>query len=453
MNTNQQKIRHLLYRATFGIHPEAFANWADQPTEKLVNALFESSKNFKDISHFEDIRKKKKDVGGLKVLKMILKSRKDLQELNLVWLHHISTTDAALREKMTLFWHNHFATSAPFPVLMQAQNNLIRKHALSNFKTLLHEIARDPAMIIYLNNQQNKKDAPNENFAREVMELFTLGRGNYAESDIKEAARAFTGWHVGKDGYFKFVEKDHDFGTKTVFNKTGNWNGDDILNFILEKKETSIFICTKLYKTFVSPRIDASFVDEMANKFREADYDISVVLRFMLMHDHFYDEKHRGMIIKSPVELIAHYKMLFQLQLKKPNNMIKLQKGLGQVLFLPPNVAGWPGDRNWIDSTTLLLRLNLMYLFEGKINYQLREKEIAETPTEKDKGQTPFYATMNWNTTQLWFGKALGSFDEDTIIYDVLINAPIAPPAQFKRAKSTLEQVRYVMSLPEFQVM
>ena len=453
MNANQQKVRHLLYRTTFGIHPEAFAKWADEPINQLVDALFEASKSFKDINHFEDIRKKKKEVGGLKVLKMILKSRKDLQELNLVWLDHLCTSNAALREKMTVFWHNHFATSAPFPVLMQAQNNLIRKNAMGNFKTLLHEIARDPAMIIYLNNQQNKKDAPNENFAREVMELFTLGRGHYSENDIKEAARAFTGWHVGKDGYFKFVEKDHDFGSKTCFGKTGNWNGDDILNFILEKKETSLFVCKKLYKAFVSPRLNEDFIELMAEKFRETDYDISSVLRFMLTHDHFYEEQHRGMIIKSPVELIAHYKMLFQLQLKKPNNMIKLQKGLGQVLFLPPNVAGWPGDRNWIDSTSLLLRMNLLYLFEGKINYQLREKAIAETPTEEEKGQTPFYAKINWDKTELWFKKALGSFDHKRVVYDLLINAPIAPPKQFEQVKGTLEQVRYVLSLPEFQVM
>lgn len=445
MTESEKEIKHLFARAAFGIHPLIFQKIRNHSRQEAVDALFKSSESFSNINHFPDIRKEKKDVGGLKVLKMILKSKKDLQQLNLVWLDKMSSSNEILREKMTFFWHNHFATSAPFPVLMQEQNNMIRKHALGNFRDLVTEIAMDPAMIFYLNNQQNKKDAPNENFARELMELFTLGRGNYTEQDIKESARAFTGWHVGKDGYFSFHKKDHDDGSKTFMGKTGNWNGHDIIRIILEQEEVAHFISRKIYKAFVSPFIDEPFIAEMASRFRKSNYNIGDLMRFVFLSDHFYNQENRGVIIKSPVELIVGYKVLFQLKMKNADNMIKLQRGLGQVLFMPPNVAGWPGDRNWIDSTSLLVRVNLPSLFSGKITYTPKDKELPETESVKDKSKLPFLSSMN-------FERFISGLKNDSV-FDLLITTPGATePTTLKKIDSIEEKAIYIMSLPEFQL-
>jgi uncharacterized protein (DUF1800 family) len=184
-----------------------------------------------------------------------------MNELNLDWLKMLADEDAALRERMTYFWHGHFATSTPLAWLMQVQNNTLRKHALGNFKTLLHEVAKDPAMIIYLNNQQNKKESPNENFARELLELFTLGRDQgYTEQDIKEAARAFTGWSVNMKGEFEKNPKEHDDGEKSFMGKTGNFDGEDIIDILLENKRVSIFISEKVYTELVNTNINNAHV-------------------------------------------------------------------------------------------------------------------------------------------------------------------------------------------------
>ena len=169
--------------------------------------------------------------------KMFMKEqRQEEKELNLTWINRMSTTDAPLQEKMTLFWHNHFACRSKNAAFAQQLNNIQRTNALGNFRTLLFQVAESPAMLQFLNNQQNQKGHPNENFAREVMELFTIGRGNYTETDVKESARSFTGYGFNKDGEFVNRRFFHDDGQKTFMGKTGNFNGEDILNALLDKK-------------------------------------------------------------------------------------------------------------------------------------------------------------------------------------------------------------------------
>lgn len=168
-------------------------------------------------------------------------SRKHLLRLNLDWLDKLTHDEAQLREKMTLFWHGHFACNVDNPWFAQTLNNTIRKSALGNFYDLALAVAKEPAMLLFLNNKQNKKDAPNENFARELMELFTIGHGNYTEQDVKEAARAFTGWRFDEDGNFELREVQHDYENKTFMNQTGNFNGDDIIRIIMEKKNAPGF--------------------------------------------------------------------------------------------------------------------------------------------------------------------------------------------------------------------
>ena len=172
-------------------------------------------------------------------------SQRDIKSLNLAWLNEMVQSDAQLREKMSLFWHGHFASRNVNIFYQQLLLDSIRKNALGNFADLLREVSKSAAMINFLNNNQNKKDHPNENFAREVMELFTMGRGNYSEDDVKEAARAFTGWGADLQGEFVFRQKQHDNGDKTLLGKTGNFDGDDVLNILLQQKETAHFISKK----------------------------------------------------------------------------------------------------------------------------------------------------------------------------------------------------------------
>jgi uncharacterized protein (DUF1800 family) len=213
-------------------------------------------------------------------------------ELREWWFREMLTTASPLTEKMTLFWHNHFATSQQkvrFTPLLYQQNVMLRRNALGNFGSMLRQVARDPAMLIYLDAANSRKEQPNENFAREVMELFTLGEGQYTEKDIKEAARAFTGWSVDREtGQYMFRRGIHDYGVKTVLGKTGNLDGDQVIDVLLRKPETALFLTRKLWREFISPVPDEAAVARLAAEFRDSGYNIAKVLRAMLVSDAFY---------------------------------------------------------------------------------------------------------------------------------------------------------------------
>jgi uncharacterized protein (DUF1800 family) len=276
------------------------------------------------------------------------------------WLQEMIITRAPLAERMTLFWHNHFVSSQQKvrqPQYLYRQNLLLREHALGNFAVLLHAIARDPAMVIYLDNASNRKGRPNENFAREVMELFTLGEGHYGEGDIKEAARAFTGWSIDPaKGEFLFRRGAHDDGEKTVLGHRGNVDGDAVLDILLEQPQTAEFIVRKLWREFVSPEPDAAQVTRIAAVFRQSRYDIRAALRALLTSDAFYAPQYRATLIKSPVDLVVGTLRQFQFTTGDTAPFALVVAQLGQNLFAPPNVKGWPGGEAWINSTTLLAR-------------------------------------------------------------------------------------------------
>ncbi len=370
MASAQKKIQHLFLRAGFGETPDRITSLVNAPINSIVDGLFESSRDYKDIDYLPYPLKEneeEKGVGGFKLIKMFLKSFGEMEELNGEWLFKMTYTEAVLREKMTFFWHNHFSTSTPLAYLMQVQNNTLRSNALGKFGDLLNAIAKDPAMIIYLNNQQNKKEHPNENFAREVMELFTLGVGHYSEKDIKEAARAFTGWEVNGKGEFTFNEKVHDSDEKEFLGQKGNFKGEDILNIILSNKQVAVFICTKIYREFVNQNVNTERVQTLADGFFASGYDISALMRQIFTSDWFYDDENIGAKVCSPVELIVRFKKLVGIDTKNKKTLIDVQKALGQVLFFPPNVAGWKGGNTWIDSTSLLLRLSMpFYIIRGE---------------------------------------------------------------------------------------
>ncbi len=279
------------------------------------------------------------------------------------WAYRMLTTNDQLQEKMTLFWHGHFATSAAKVAdadLMDRQNRLLRDHALGGFGELLHEISRDPAMLIYLDSVTNRKSHPNENYAREIMELFCLGEGNYSEQDIRELARCFTGWEI-KRGRFRFNRYQHDRGTKRLFGETGEFGGDEGVDVVLSQPSGPRFIVGKLVRFFVvdEPAPPDSLIEPLAKQFRENGLQTGPIVEAILSSNLFFSKLLRGRKVRSPVELGVGLLRA----LEGTTNLFALVDGFaeaGQRLLFPPNVKGWDGGRTWINSSTLLARSNLV---------------------------------------------------------------------------------------------
>ncbi|WP_408967957.1 DUF1800 family protein [Paraburkholderia sp. BL6669N2] len=276
------------------------------------------------------------------------------------WVREMLTTPSPLTERMTLFWHNHFTSGqdkVPYPQQMAQQNMLLRRDALGNFGELLHDIAKDPAMLQYLDGASNRKGKPNENFAREVMELFTLGEGHYTQRDVSEAARAYTGWSLDPDTQaYVWRANQHDDGEKTVLGETGPFNGDQVLDILLARPETATFVTAKLWREFVSDTPDPSRVEPIAARFRASHYDIKVALRGVFLSEAFWDDGDRGVLVKSPAEFVVGTLRAFDIGYDNTAPFASQIRTLGENLFYPPNVKGWPGGTTWINSSTLLAR-------------------------------------------------------------------------------------------------
>lgn len=386
MSDSELQLHHLLHRAAFGPTPETLERFRNKELAIVVDELFKDSETVTDLLYLAKPETKDNGkVGAVKTLLLVLKSQKQKDELNIAWLDRMAVAQATLREKMTLFWHNHFATGTEFAYLLQVQHNTLRKHALGSFKDMLHDISKDPAMILWLNNQQNKKDAPNENFAREVMELFTLGEGNgYTEDDIKDAAKAFTGWTVNQKGEYEFNAKQHDDGYKTVFGKTGIFNGDDIVNMLLEKRETAVYLCRKIYRTFVNNEVNEDRVQELASRFFKSNYNIADLMKTIFNAEWFYEKQNIASIVISPTELIVKLKRICKVEVED-EQMLALQHVLGQTLFSPPNVAGWKGGKSWIDGNSIIQRCHLPKAILNSEAVKIKRKPAFEAKNEEDK--------------------------------------------------------------------
>lgn len=380
MLTEKDKIKHLYNRAGFGLTINDFSN--KNSWQQAYNNLFKTNKNYKKLETIsfaeveaaqEKIKTMEKE--DVKDLKQLLKQ--NVFELNNLWLNEMINSDAQLQEKMALFWHGHFACRSINPFFDQLYLDIIRKNAFGNFSTMLNEVSKTPAMLQFLNNQQNKKDNPNENFAREVMELFTLGRGNYTEQDVKAAARAFTGFGFTKLGEFKFRTQQHDFGANTFQNKTGDFSGEDILKIILEKKECAYFITKKIYKFFVNDNVDENIIQQLANNFYQSNYDIKSLMTAIFSADWFYNEKNIAVKIKSPIELLAGMFRIIPTTFENTDSTIFIQRTLGQILLNPPNVAGWSGNRSWIDSSSLLFRMRMPQVIYYDKDVDISPKDIT----------------------------------------------------------------------------
>ena len=410
---NQVKIEHLFQRAGFGATPAQMKEFGEKSPEKALKFLLTDSEKINQLVIIDEeiamVMKKKtlrnmldrKSLPAEEIKEQIKEYREQLTDLNFSWVKNMASGESMLREKMTLFWHGHFACRLRQPLLVQVQNNVIRENALGKFSDLLLAISKDPGMLQFLNNQQNKRDSPNENFAREVMELFTLGRGNYTEKDIKEAARAFTGWGANPKGEFVFRTNQHDDGEKTFQSKTGNLKGEDILNIILQNPKTSTFICTKIYRYFVNEIVDYQIIEQMTKRFRSTDYDIKDLMEYIFKSDWFYKQENIGTRIKSPVELLVGLQRNFGIQFERKQPVLFIQKSLGQILFYPPNVAGWSGGKNWIDSSTLMTRMKLPELIFKDSEITFNPKDEGDVNTENlSKKIKQMQANIDWSAFQ-----------------------------------------------------
>jgi len=305
------------------------------------------------------------------------------QDLPAWWLFVMLHGGHPLREKLTLFWHGHFATSAAKVTdqqLMLEQNELLRKHALGNFRELVGAMGRDTAMLLWLDSSVNRKGRPNENFAREVMELFCLGTGHYTERDVKEAARCFTGWEVHNNRFW-YNAAQHDAGVKQVLGARGNFDGDEVIDVLLEQPAAARFVVRKLFRFFVADeepsdaapagtpnstaaRPSDEFIEPLAARFRASGYDVADVLRTMLSSNYFYSEAALGRRIKSPIEFAVG--LIRGLEGKTDHYALAADlAALGQQVFYPPTVKGWNGGREWITTYSLLSRTNLVAALVG----------------------------------------------------------------------------------------
>lgn len=457
-------VQHLYSRAGFGIGLNDLNGFVNKSKNEIVNNLILESKDVDkleiDLSELQSMVSAYRSEQMGKMNRQMFRdfqkqSREKVKDYNYAWIQRMKTSESVLNEKMTLFWSNVFVCRDNNVVFMQQYNNTLRRNALGNFRDFVKEISKEPSMSKYLNNRQNVKESPNENFARELMELFTLGIGNYSEADIQEAARAFTGWSFRRNGDFFLRQKQHDNGKKHFMGKSGYFGGDDIIDIIIDQKQCSKFICEKIYRYFVNPEINNDHLDEISTVFYR-DYDIENLMKYIFNSEWFYDQANIGVKIKSPIELLVGIQKIVPVDFEKKNQQLYLQKMMGQTLLYPPNVAGWQGDKNWIDSNTLMFRMKLASLLLSNASINVDEKGEFEDSFEnyyknQDNRKRFLKVTKSWedfdkeykdtSSEELKELLILSKIDEDT---DAFLSK-----LKIRDNRSFLVQL---MSIPEYQL-
>ena len=395
------EARHLLLRAGFGGTPDQIQTLVEWGPEKAVSHLVEVGKapaHPADTERFDGsimgepspetearYRRARQTSDEEELAKLRLErqrrqaeDRQQVREMQRWWLIRMIETPRPLEEKMTLFWHGHFATSyrtIEDSYHMLLQNQLFRAHAVGSYATLMHQIIRDPAMLAYLDNNDSRKNRPNENLARELMELFSLGVGCYSEQDIKEGARALTGYTF-VDDRFELRQENHDTGAKQILGRRGNMSGDDFVRAILDQPVCSMFMARKLYRFFAADLPDerepidpdaAAVLRELASLLGRADYQLAPVLTRLFTSEHFYSPAVMNQRIKSPAELIVGAVRSMHTPVRDLNVLLDAMALMGQNILFPPSVAGWDGERSWINTSTLYVRQNILaYLLTGR---------------------------------------------------------------------------------------
>ena len=420
---NYERAAHLIERAGFGATPEEIARVAAMTPELAVNSLVNyetidasALKPFDESgiwdpgmdpfppSRAEAVRRAREHGEGLgekvlapgtqrrlqpvvdKFFYSLTANNIETQRLGLWWANRMIASPRPLEEKLTLFWHGHFATGQnkvrDYRMMLQ-QNRMLRANASGTLRDLLVGILKDPGMLVYLDNGENVKSHPNENFGRELLELFSMGVGNYSERDVREAARAFTGWTNDVLTY-KFDTEQHDFGEKTFLGRTGPLNGEDIIDTILAQPVTGEYVAGKLYRYFVRDEISSDVKADLGRSFRASGYQIKPLMRRMLLSKDFYSTPSVATQIKSPVHLVVStYKKMGLREIPTIPDFGRMTGGLGQTLFEPPNVAGWAGGRTWITPATLLQRGNLFrdVMFPDVKSFRPPDRAMSATDT------------------------------------------------------------------------
>jgi uncharacterized protein (DUF1800 family) len=402
---NDATAAHLLNRAAFGGTPAEIGAARKKGMAAAVRELIDVSSDAAQVpppawAHPRNIRAERMEIKMAKTESQNFQQKarevrmmegENLLDLRQWWLDQMMNGPAPLLEKMTLFWHGHFATGAQKvrdAYWMWLQNDTLRRNALGNFATLAKKISRDPAMMIYLDLQQNRREHPNENWARELMELFTVGIGNYTEEDIRAAARAFTGYRIDfTTQQFRLAPMQQDLGTKTFMGHTGPLNGDDIIDILIQKPACAQFIGKKLWRFFVEDEPSREIVDLIASRIRAHDFEMRPVLREIFSSAQFYSDRVMQTQIKSPVQYIVQTSKLLDTQLPSPVVAQNAMRQMGQILFAPPNVKGWDGGKAWITTSTLLFRYNFAnYLINGDA---ILQPGIAARTKPSDPGFRP----------------------------------------------------------------
>jgi hypothetical protein len=369
-----RKARHLLNRAGFGVPNGRWEKYAAAGPETAIRDLVYYELHFESASKPDFVldnpsrREEREMYAGLDedarreaYQQRRRDERRAIGQLKAWWLDRMLTTERPLQEKLALFWHGHFATSAQKvqePLYNWQVNDIQRRHASGNFKTLTIEMGQSPAMLRYLDNDRSTKREPNENWARELMELFTMGAGNYTEDDIKNSARAFTGWSRDHEK-FVYNEENHDFGEKSFMGRTGNFDGWDVIDIIFEQPATAEHVARELWVYFAYDKPEPEIVSGLAKTLRANDYEMKPVLEQLFWSKAFYSDNAIGTQIKSPAQLIVQ--LCADLGVDRPPYQLAAtaMRQLGQELFYPPNVKGWDGGRAWINANALLYRYNL----------------------------------------------------------------------------------------------
>ncbi|MDQ2824527.1 MAG: DUF1800 domain-containing protein [Verrucomicrobiota bacterium] len=381
---NEQTAAHLLNRAAFGATPAEIEAARKKGVAAVVHQLVDVAAETADVprpawAHPRNIREMRMAARALKddpaqrkdkMREIRMMEDENILDLRRWWLDRMINGPAPLLEKMTLFWHGHFATSvqkAKDAYWMWLQNDTLRRNAFGNFAVLTKKMSRDPAMMIYLDLQQSRKEHPNENWARELMELFTVGIGNYTEQDIREAARAFTGYRIDMTTQqFRFAPFQQDRGSKSFMGRSGAFSGDEVIDILVKQPACAQFIGRKLWRYFVEDDPSPQIVDVIAGRIRAHNYEMRPVLREIFSAEEFYSERAMRTQIKSPVQYLVQTAKLLETQLPSPIVAQNAMRQMGQILFAPPNVKGWDGGKAWISTSTLLFRYNFAnYLING----------------------------------------------------------------------------------------
>ena len=381
---NEETAAHLLNRAAFGGTPPEIGTARKKGLAAMVRELVDVRSEAANVprpawAHPRNIREMRMEIKGAKdrgenfqekARQLRTMEGEEILDLRHWWLDRMMNGPAPLLEKMTLFWHGHFATSVQKirdGYFMWLQNDTLRRNALGNFGALVKKISRDPAMMIYLDLQQSRKEHPNENWARELMELFTVGIGNYSEQDIRESARAFTGYRIDMTTQqFRFAPFQQDRGPKNFMDHSGPLTGDDVIDLLVKKPACAQFIGRKLWRFFVEDEPSNAIVDLVAASLQAHNFEMRPVLREILSSTQFYSERAMRTQIKSPVQYIVQTVKLLDAPLPSPVVAQNAMRQMGQILFAPPNVKGWDGGKTWISTSTLLFRYNFAnYLING----------------------------------------------------------------------------------------